>query len=466
MSALARRLTLAEWDTRYAALRAGGLREPWYGGPLSRHAHQGDARLKALRFDESPEALRLWNFVLSEEDRLAEYQAAGKRLVGAMKDLGTVPVLAFSLPNLVAFYPDGAWWTPCLMEYGDGLLQAAGRWGIDDSFCPVRAMLGAFVLGNRFPLPELLIASVGATCDDLAAIAQRLEDLGHTILWWEIPHRRVPEPDEPAVELPGGFAAAASQVAAVRAELARVAEALARYAGQALTEDVLREGIRRANGVRSLLDRLRTTVFTAPACPLPALEMLAAEMLAIHFCSDPAEAAAVLEGLLAEACRRVARGIGVLPPEAARVFWVNPVADLRAMNLLEEAGGRICGTEYLFAHALDTIPEDLEPLEALARMALADPMVGSPADRAARILRDAARFGAEAVVISRIPGASHCGLEGTLLAREIRRATDLPVVELEVPPVLDPLEPTLVTRLEALVETAKCRPRRTPRSPA
>jgi len=31
---------------------------------------------------------------------------------------------------------------------------------------------------------------------------------------------------------------------------------------------------------------------------------------------------------------------------------------------------------------LDPIPTDLPPMEALARMALADPMVGSAADRA------------------------------------------------------------------------------------
>ena len=75
-------------------------------------------------------------------------------------------------------------------------------------------------------------------------------------------------------------------------------------------------------------------------------------------------------------------GEGPLEESAVRVFWVNPVADLRVMNLLEDAGGRVCGTEYLFCHALDPIPEDLPPMEALARMALADPMVGSPVDRA------------------------------------------------------------------------------------
>ena len=120
----------------------------------------------------------------------------------------------------------------------------------------------------------------------------------------------------------------------------------------------------------------------------------------------------VLAELLEEVRRRVQAGVGVLPADAVRVFWVNPVADLRVMNLLEDVGGRVCGTDYMFCHALDPIPTDLPPLEALARMALADPMVGSAVDRAERICADIRRFGAEAVVISRIPGASHCAMEG------------------------------------------------------
>ena len=157
-----------------------------------------------------------------------------RKLVGTMKDLGTVPVMAYSLSNLVAFYPDGAWWLPCLLEGGDGLLEIADSLGIDDSFCPVRAMLGAFVGGDRFPIPGLLTCSVGATCDDFSAIAQRLESLGFPILWWEMPHRRRPDPDEAAVELPGGFSAPAGQVAFVQSELDRVRQALEAYAGQPL----------------------------------------------------------------------------------------------------------------------------------------------------------------------------------------------------------------------------------------
>ena len=457
-SAGLRKISLDEWDRRYAELRADGLEEPFYGGPLRRHLTEGcDRRLGCLEFDPSPAALRLWNFLLTEEDRLRQARQGGQKLVGTMKDLGTVPVMAYASPRLIAFYPDGAWWIPCVMEMSDGLFRIADGLGIDDSFCPVRAMLGAFVTEAHFPKPDLLVCSVGATCDDFSAIAQRLQSLGHPILWWEMPHRRAPDTGEPSITLPGGFVAPASQVALVKVELARVRLALEGLAGTPITEDDLRQGIRAANRVRDLLDQLRQRVFTADPCPLPALEHLIAEMLAIHFCSDREETIAVLSELLEETQERVAQARGPIHRGAARIFWVNPVADLRAMNLLEDCGGRLCGTEYLFCHAWDRIPEDLDPLEALARMALADPMAGSLSDRAQRICADAQRYGAEAIVISRIPGASHCAYEGRILGEVAQKKLDLPVLEIEVPPVSDTLLPSLRSRLEALVETVRAR---------
>jgi benzoyl-CoA reductase/2-hydroxyglutaryl-CoA dehydratase subunit BcrC/BadD/HgdB len=272
-----------------------------------------------------------------------------------------------------------------------------------------------------------------------------------------MPARRAPEPGEEAAALPGGLRAPASQVALVRAELARVRRALDERTGHALADAELASGIHAANAVRARLDALREAVFTAPACPLPALEHQIAEMLVIHFCSDRDETLRVYDALLGEVRARVAAGTAVLPADAVRVFWVNPVADLRAMNLLEACGGRLCGTEFLFCHALDPLPEDVEPMEALARAALADPMVGPASDRAARIAADARRFGAEAVVVSRIPGASHCAWEGEAVAEAVRERLGLPVVEIEVPPLTDALAPSIRSRLEALVETARSR---------
>ncbi len=509
MNAAPRKLNLSAWDEHYEQLRRSGLREPAYGGPLRRHVErEKDFRLEQLQFDNSPAALRLWNFLLTENARLHQARARGDKIVGTMKDLGTVPVMAYSLPGVRAFYPDGAWWTPCLMECSDKLLQQAEAMGIDASFCPVRAMLPAFQNGEHFPRPDLLICSTGAVCDDFSAIAQRLEHLGHSILWWEIPRRRQPALGEPScalthpntapifslsstkggegwgeeaqlfrVQIPsprpsprsggaressstpcaqaGNLSAPKIQVDCVREELQRVGKALGELAGKKLDDALLADGIRAANRVRRLLGALRQTVYAAPAAPLPALEMLVAEMLAIHFCSDREETIAVLADLLAEAQARVRQNQFVIGADAVRIFWVNPVADLRAMNLLEELGGRICGSDYMFTHALDLIPENLPPLEALARTALADPMVGPTSDRAARIVRECQASHAEAVVVSRIPGASHCAREGEIIREIVRKQIGIPVIELEIPPVCDAMLPTLGSRLQALVETAK-----------
>jgi benzoyl-CoA reductase/2-hydroxyglutaryl-CoA dehydratase subunit BcrC/BadD/HgdB len=228
-------------------------------------------------------------------------------------------------------------------------------------------------------------------------------------------------------------------------------------AGRPLDDDAMAEGIAAANTVRDLLDQLRRLVYTAEPCPLPALEMLVAEMLAIHYCSDRDETIAVLTELVEMVRGRVEAGMGVLDSGAVKTFWVNPVADLRVMNMLEQCGGRLCGSDFMFCHGLDEIPTDLPPMDALAHMVLADPMVGPAGQRAERICGDIGRFGAEAVVVSRIGGASHCATEGTIISQEVRRRLSLPVVEIEVPTLADAVAESLRTRLGALVETSRLR---------
>ena len=450
-------ITLSQWDSRYTRLKEQGLNERFFGGPLSRHVADGDTRLLHLKLDNSPAALALWNLLLSENKRLHQYKASGKIIVAAMKDLGTIPVMAYSFDTMAAFYPDGAWWTPCLMEQNEGLFELAAQYGLDESYCPVRAMLAAFINQEHFPRPDLLISSTGAVCDDFSAIAQRLEHLGFPIHWWEIPHRRNADPNETAIGLPGSLEAPQSQVEFVRQELCKLRTLLEDMAGCRLTDAMLSAGIQKANIFRQTLEQLRQLAYTAKTAPIGALEMLLAEMLVLHFCSDYNEALIVVQQLLQEIKNRIGHNSGVLPEDAARIFWVNPVADLRAMNLLEECGGRICGTEYLFSHALDIIPQDIDPMDALARTALADPMVGSTFDRDRRIQRDIVRFGAEGVIISRIPGASHCAYEGTLIGNAVRQSTGLPVIEIEVPTLCDSVEPSIRTRLEALIETIQQR---------
>lgn len=457
MNAAPAQLDLARWQTRYRQLRDSGLTERFYGGPLQRHFDAGDKRLGRLHFDNAPAALALWNLILTEEDRLRLWRHKGNKIVGTMKDLGTTPLLAYAFDNLAAFYPDAAWWIPCFKQNRDGLFDLADRYGLDAAFCPVRAMVGAFVNGQHFPIPDALVCAVGAVCDDFSIAAARLESLGHSIFWWELPRRRTPDPDEPAAPLANGLSAPDTQLRLVRQELTRIGEYLEQVAGQPLSVARLADTIRKANRIRRLLRTLRQRIFTAPRCPLGALETMLAEMLAIHFCSDPDETELVLTALLDEVNRRIDAGLGVLPESAVRIFWINPPADICAMNLLEACGGRLCGTDFMFPHAMEPLDETADPFTALAKAALDDPMIGSSRRRADRIARQIDALDAEAVVLCRIPGASHCAAETRIIAGLLSDRLDRPVLDIEIPSLIDPCESSLTTRLEALTETARNR---------
>lgn len=437
------RKMISDWNESAGA--SGGLSAPpsYLDTPRCFVELEGDSRLRRLRFDNSPAALRLWSFLLSENDRLAAARRAGKKIVGVMKDLGTAPILAYAAPDVVAFYPDGAWWIPCVMEMSEGLLRIADAAGFGDEVCPVRATLAAFLNRAHFPIPDLLVAAVGACCDDMSCLMQRLADMDIPLVWWELPYRR----GDTAPEL----------VRFVAAELERVRKAVGGLIGRTITDDMLGAAIRKANTVRGLLGRIRDLSYGTIPTPFPALETQICEMLAIHFCSDLDECIRVLEDVLRTVEERVAAGEGVLEPDACRVVWVNPVADLRAMNMFEDMGGALAGTEYLIRHALDPIREDRPPLEALAEAALRDPMIGTAAYRARIVIEEARRYRAEGVIVSGIPGASHCATEGLVIREEVQRVLGLPVLEISVPPLADASSGQLAARFEGFFGVIRAR---------
>jgi hypothetical protein len=405
-------------------------------GALQRHAQCGDKRLLHLDFHLSPASHDLWNFLMTEEERLHAARAAGKVIVGALKDLGTIPILVNAYTNAVAFYPDGAWWLPCFKEQSTNLLPVADALGAGEGFCPVRAMLGAFELGCHFPIPDVMFCSTGAICDDFKAIAQRLVERGHPIHFWEMPHVRAAQPDEPSIELPNGLRVPMLARDIVQDELRRIVKMLDQQTGEAVSEGKLQEAIVRSNRVRALLARIRSS-------SLPSLERLISEMMALHYCSDYTCCEAVLARVAEEA--DTLKADEHLKP----VYWINPVADVRAMNLLEEAGGRLCGTDFMFTHALTPLDEGLSPVDALARMALSDPMAGTIRARMMACLIDAKRCGARGIIVSRIPGASHCAFEASMLST----ISDLPILEIEIPSLSDLFALSLMTRLQGFIES-------------
>ena len=105
---------------------------------------------------------------------------------------------------------------------------------------------------------------------------------------------------------------------------------------------------------------------------------------------------AVVQDCSAEVRRRVAEGLGVLPAERRPHLLGEPRGRSCAMNLLEDPGGRVCGSEYLFCHAIGPIPEDLPTPGGPGPHGAGRPHGRLGGDRAEHIGREIAALGAEA----------------------------------------------------------------------
>jgi hypothetical protein len=436
----------------------GGLK-PWsaYMFPPQTFAVYGNRHLMRLKYDNSLAALRLWGFVQNETERLFRARQVGRKVVATMGDLGAVPVLVNSFPELVAFYPDCIWWTPFAME-SNVLFDAAAELGIGDATCFSRAALGAFAKHAYFPDPDLVIASTGASCDDYSGVEQLAGRFSSGMLWVETPMRREKLgchacAPELAQTHDTGMPYDPESLDLLVHEYRRVLDRLEALAGRSVSEEELRAGVRKANRVRRLTRRLRELAFRDAV--LPALELMVVEFGCLHHYADIDEWPEVLEHLVETCEARAERGEKVVDPDALRIVWVSPPADPLFLNYVEDHGARVVGTEYVIGQALELLDENKPPVEAVAESFMASSLTGSTRQRVESVLRLAREHCAEGVMISGILGGSHCAMETRLIARYVRENLDIPVLEFDVPAPAKEINRQLRTRIDAFLEVLR-----------
>jgi benzoyl-CoA reductase/2-hydroxyglutaryl-CoA dehydratase subunit BcrC/BadD/HgdB len=473
MNETPKRITAAEWETRMAGVSADFRAEcahmksivpggaSYLFGPME-YARRGDRLLERLKYDNSLAALRLWAFLFSEKDRLFLAKENGWKIFAVMKDLGQIPVISYAVPESLTFYADELWWAPCF-ACRPQLLDVATSLGATEDLCFVRAALGAMKTLDYFPKPDLCIAGVGGVCDDFSAVMQLIEWQGNRVHWWEIPSRIEPSKYTKSGKYSktpfGGVEYETGAVPFLVEQYRGIVAALEEVSGRKITDKMISENLKRFNVIRGKVSELRELVYTADRVPLPGLEMFLAEFLGIHACSEPDEVIPVLDTLLAEVRRRLEKKISPLPGDPVRVYWVSPPTDASIITLLEDLGGCVTGSEYLISHSFFKLRENIPPLEAIAENEMDDPMIGTVAERAKRIVAEARRFRAEGVLITGIFGASHCPFEEGAIADAVRAELDLPVVAFDVPFSPDGLSGQVINRVEGFVEILKERRR-------
>jgi hypothetical protein len=365
-----------EYSDRCTFLRTlvpGGVR---YLYSPEEYSCRGDTLLRRIKFDSGLASLRLWAFLFSEKDRLFLAKEKGWNIFAAMKDLGQVPIIAYSVPDSLTFYADELWWAPCFSEEPH-LLDTAKALGATEELCYVRAALGAYKTLDYFPRPDLSFAGVGSCCDDFSAVMQLIEWQGNPIHWWEIPTRFDKNRwsyTTPFLETPFGHSPyQESAVKFLIGQYEGIVRALEKKSGKSISNDMLSASIRGFNAVREKVRFLRELVYSSKQPPLPGLEMLLAEFIALHYCSEPDESLLVLDDLLMMVRDRLEKKQSPFSGEPIRIFWVTPPTDAAIMTLVEDLGACVCGTEYMISHAFFPLDAEKPPLQAIAENYMDDP---------------------------------------------------------------------------------------------
>ncbi len=411
--------------------------------PPSTHAVYGNRLLRKLKFDNSPAALRLWGFVLSEGERIYRARQAGMKVAAVMGDLGAVTPLLYSFPDLIAFYPDCLWWTPFLME-SRVLFDEAAAFGLGDDCCFVRAALGAFSKKAYFPQPEISIATVGATCDDMAAVISEAGFLGNEIRYFELPLRNDTGGDKEKL------------IRFLKNQYIQITRKLEDLTGVDFSEQRFFATIEKVNRLRGLIQNMKRLCAVSKRNPMGAAEMMNVEFAALSYYGDIEECLPVLEEINEEMTRRVESGTGY-PGQKYRLAWITPPADALLLNYAENLGGRVVGSEYVINQTAEPFSAEGDPFEILAENHIRASLMGSSDFRVNLILEQVRRGKAEGAIISGIFGSTHCPYETAPIVEALRER-GIPVLAFDVVAPGKKLQQSqTLTRMEAFMESLRAR---------
>jgi len=414
--------------------------------PPSTHNVYGNRLLRKLKFDNSQASLRMWGFVLSEFERIYRARQAGMKVAAVMGDLGCVPTLIYSFPKVTVFYPDCLWWTPFMME-SKVLFEEAARLGLGEDCCFVRASLGAFAKKAYFPDPDISIATVGATCDDMAAVISEAQFLGTQMQYFELPHRNDYSSNGNGLK---DFLLKQYKKASLILENT--------FNGK-FSSEAFGKTVNKVNYARNLIREIKIILAESDKNPMGAVEMMNAEFSALSYYGDLDECILCLQDMRDEMKRRRDSGTGY-EGQDIRILWITPPADPLLMNYIEDLGGRIVGSEYLIHQTTPVIDNNIDPFEALAEAHLSATLMGSSEYRVNLVMDELKRTKADGAIISGIFGSSHCPYETQPIMNALRKK-GVPVLSFDViAPGKKKLQSQIFNRMDAFMESLQARKRR------
>lgn len=465
----AKKISIAEWHELYKQIPDEILEEYRYFRNDGDFTYMctpaicpiGGARsMRKIKYDNALASLRMQNFMMYSAERHFRARQMGKKVFATIQDFGALAPIIMSSKNAIVFDACVNTMIPYSSESKE-LLNLAEKYGLNENYCVIRAMLPAVLRRAYTPTPDMCFAPMGAVCDDGSAIYQLLDWLGYKCTWFEIPVGKEPKDwykRERFRKTYDGYAEYQEYALEFLTQQFRIVkEKVEEITGELISDEDLRSTIKRINRGRELVAKIRDLVYEAKKSPLPASETMAVDFASMNFSNDYDECMRVLEHVYETVRERVERNEGILPEEAPRVLWTFPPLDARIFDLMEDMGIRIISGGYFNQHLRCKIREDGDPLEAMADNYLNAPPIASSEYKARVTIETIRKYEADGVVFTGIFGSSHCPVDSRIISQEVKEALSIPTLSLDCSfPGDEPWGQTR-TRYETFVEILKSR---------
>ena len=332
-----------------------------------------------------------------------------------------------------------------VMSENLGITKEAVDAGLSYDFNPWNlVMVGAVVSGkNEVPI-DAYSTACGYGDDQIKKSWQIMaEATGAPSYFWEIP-RFDAESEGWAIDF-------------LVKELEQLFKWLTSQTGQKVTDEVLRDAIRRGNLLRQDLLEI-TRLLKSSLVPISALEYYMTQAFIGDYVQDAEALHQKYQALLSELKKRVGQSVpapGLASQKPLRLYFMgDETQEFQFFNIIEDYGGVLIGCDTRLSLYYESIREDGPAVENLARWIWKMPCNLPTAERMKATIPYIKEQKPEAIIVSSVVGSRNLPGAERLVRDIIRDELSLPVLSIETTLPLENIE-KVKSQVKAFIEQIK-----------
>jgi 2-hydroxyglutaryl-CoA dehydratase, D-component len=407
-----------------------------YIQPPSKIREKGFIAPPGMRFDNSLAAARLRSLAMSQIERLWQAKRAGYKIVGLAQDAGQLLPFLIGGKRVAWFSFESLGGAYIATSVEQSAVHASERIGVRRESCPIiKACIGLLTEGI-IPEPDLIIAQTGASCDDHAVQMQLKEWLGYPVHWLELPYRRSEQAYFHCTEHYQGSGGLYQRGIGpfYRNELEILKHKLEDCLHDKLTDQGLRQSLRKINTFRQCLRRIFHRVAMSEYCLWPAIDQLLLHVAAMDCYGNFVEMLDIAQHISGLITYRDRKRVAMLPRESSRytprILWMMPVVEMNLPSMLEDVGARISGWEMPHLIGRD-YRMDIDPLTAMAEDYLHFPLLGDCEIRLMRLKKFLDTYRVDGVIYSSIWSCTQMPIQAGIV-KDFLRNYNIPMLMLDI----------------------------------